>query len=639
MNQLFNDNRLAAVLQFYRKNPNTSVSILASKLNVSDRTIRNDIKELNQELENSAVIEGKQGKYSLRILQPDKFMEKYSALVQETDFLNSSSNRMDYIFGRLMRSEVPLLTDELAYEMNIGRTTFMNDLKKLRAKLEPYHLMIKGMTSKGLLLSGTEMDIRNYILEQNYEEIYKQYPLDPELYEALNETFKEHPFEKNVRESLRKFATLMLDRFLTGHYIGQLQDKYYNMTARPEFKIIDRLVNHFGEILHVDFPVEEKLFLFLPIIGMRTPADLQNMHSIELDQSICILADRIFEQIHLQMNILLDTGEYTEEFLYHVMFMINRLRFQVRLKNPMLEEIKDKYPLAYEMTDIAAKVIWDEYGLTVSEAERGYLAAYFGIFLTEHNLKMKKTFRIAVVCGTGRVTARLILIQLKKIVDSSAEISLFADEKITTDLLDQFDIILTTMELSCKTIRPVIQIHEVFNERELLYKMEKAKYWNQIEIPVLDNNWFVMTGLLDEKRFFLIDEGSEYKEALKIMAEGLYDNGDVDEGFYDRLLEREQKGMTAFDHSVAIPHVIHYEGNKLILAVGVCAKPLVYHDREVSVIFMIGLPNQVDADDNILIRVYDEIITISQDEELLQKICNADSFSTLLRVLYRQAGE
>ena len=126
MNQLFNDNRLAAVLQFYRKNPNTSVSILASKLNVSDRTIRNDIKELNRELENSAVIDGKQGKYSLRILQPDKFMEKYSALVQETDFLNSSSNRMDYIFGRLMRSEVPLLTDELAYEMNIGRTTFMS---------------------------------------------------------------------------------------------------------------------------------------------------------------------------------------------------------------------------------------------------------------------------------------------------------------------------------------------------------------------------------------------------------------------------------------------------------------------------------------------------------------------------------
>lgn len=639
MKNSFNDNRLAAVLQFYRKNPNTSVSILASKLNVSERTIRNDIKQINQELEDSAIIEGKQGKYSLRILKPDKFKEKYSEIVEETDFLNYSRNRMDYIFGRLMRSEVPLLTDELAYEMNIGRTTFMSDLKKLRSEMEPYHLTIKGMTSKGLLLTGAEMDIRNYILEQNYNEIYKQYPLDQELADALTDIFTKHSFEKSVRESLKKFATLMLDRFLTGHYIGQLQDKYYNMTARPEFEIIDRLVNRFGEILHVDFPVEEKLFLFLPIIGMRTPADLQDMHSIELDNSICALADRIFEQIHLKMNILLDTGEYTEEFLYHVMFMINRLRFRVQLKNPMLDELKGKYPLAYEMTDIASKVIFEEYGLTVSEEERGYLAAYFGVFLTEHDLKNKKPFRIAVVCGTGRVTARLILAQLKKIVDSSAEISLFPDEKVTTDILNQFDIILTTIELSCKTIRPVIQIHEIFNERELLHKMEKAKYWDQIEIPVLDNNWFVMTGLLDENRFFIIDEETEYKEALKIMADGLYENGDVDEGFYERLLERESKGMTAFDHSVAIPHVIHHEGDKLILAVGVCPKPLTYHNRDVSVIFMIGLPNQVETDDNILIRVYDEIITISQDEELLRKICKADSFSTLLRALYRQAGE
>ena len=73
---------------------------------------------------------------------------------------------MDYIFGRLMRSKQPLLTDELAYEMNIGRTTLVSDLKKLRAALAPYHLSVVGKTSKGLVLQGDESVIRQYVLEK-----------------------------------------------------------------------------------------------------------------------------------------------------------------------------------------------------------------------------------------------------------------------------------------------------------------------------------------------------------------------------------------------------------------------------------------------------------------------------------------
>ena len=56
-------------------------------------------------------------------------------------------------------------------------------------------------------------------------------------------------------------------------------------------------------------------------------------------------------------------------------------------------------------------------------------------------------------------------------------------------------------------------------------------------------------------------------------------------------------------------------------------------------IFLIGLPRQVESDDNLLIRVYDEIINITQDDEMLDKIAGADCFQTLLRTLYRQAGE
>ena len=387
MNRLFSDNRIGNLLQILRKTPEITVSALSARLGVSERTIRNDIRQINEELKDCAVIDGVQGKYSLRIFQMERFREQLSTMMQADDFLNSSRYRMEYVFGRLMRSEEPLLTDELAYEMNVGRTTLMSDLKKLREEIEPYQLKIIGKTSKGLMLHGTETEIRRYVLDCVYTSIYRDYPLDEEIVQEMRQMLEQHGFEKSVRDSFEQFVTLMLDRFLTGHYIGLLPQRYYNLTARAEFGMVDQLVDRFSQILHIRIPIEEKLFVFLPIAGMRTPADIQDMRSIELDEHVRPLMQHILRQIKAEMDITIRSGEFTEEFLYHLMFMVNRLRFHVPLKNPMLEDLREKYPLAYQMAGIAARVVREEYQLEVTEDERGYLASYFGVFLTEVDLQ------------------------------------------------------------------------------------------------------------------------------------------------------------------------------------------------------------------------------------------------------------
>lgn len=639
MKSLFGDNRNANMLQLFRKSSVISVGTLAAKLDVSERTVRNDIKQLNEELADCAEIMGEQGKYSLRIFNLERFRERYARMIESDDFLNSPRNRMDYAFGKLMRTEEPLLTDELAYEMNVGRTTLVGDMKKLRSELVPYRLEIFGQTSKGMSLRGEESDIRKYVLENNYEQIYGEYPLDSEIADLIAGTFARNSFEKSVQVKFEQYITLMLDRFLTGHYIGALSAKYYNLTARQEFLIVNQLIREIEEVLKVEIPVEEKLFVLLPIVGMRTPADTENMQKIKLDEEVKDLMNKILREIQAEMDITIVSGEFTDEFLYHLMFMMNRLRFGVRLANPMLDDLRSKYPLAYEMAGIAAAVIGREYNLKVSEDERGYLASYFGVFLTENDLKRSKKFRVAVVCGTGRVTARLVEAQLKKVLDSSAEMTLFADENVSTEILDEFDIVLTTVKLSCECARPVIQIHEVFNERELLHKIEKAKYWDKIEVPVVDNNWFMMTGLLEEDAFFTFDGDISYEDAVEQMAVSLKEQGRVDDGFSDRLKEREEKGTMVFDHAIAIPHSIQYASDKLALAIGVSDKPIHSGENGIRLIFLLGLPEKVDSDDGLLIRLYDEMISISQDMALLDKIAKSDSFYALLRAMYRQVKE
>lgn len=635
MKSLFSDNRLASILHLFHNTQTMSVGTMASKLQVSDRTIRNDIKQLNQMLSGCATIEGTQGRYSLRVYDPEKYQEFLIEISEADDFLNSPRNRIDYIFGKLLRADMPILTDDLAYEMSIGRTTIMGDLKKLRSDLEEYQLTVQGKTNQGLTLYGNETDIRRYVLDNCFDAIYDSFPMDEEIDGIIDRFFEAKHFEQTSRKNFRRYVILMLDRFLTGHYIGQLSQKAYNLTSRNEYAAVNHLVDEIGASLGIDFPPEEKLFVFLPISGMRTPADSEGLRSIELDESIRPLLPKIIEQIQNETNLNIDLGDFTDEFLYHLMFMINRMRFGIKLPNPMAEDMIEKYPLAFQVAGIASDVVSREYGLKVTRDEQAYLATYFGVFLTESKLRLERQFRIAAVYSTGRVTGRLMEMQLRRVINHSAVLTMLSLEEATTDRLDKNDLVLTTVELTAPCHKPVISINEVFNEQELRRKIDKARY--QVDSPNLDSNWFIMAGLIDEERFFVLDCEQDYQTALKQMILTLTEAGDVDDGFLDRLEERERQGTMVFGNAIALPHGVQYATEGLVLAVGVFGTPIEYLGNEISIIFLLGLPEQEKEDDNLLIRIYDEIITISHDEELRNKLASSKSYLELRHGLYRQA--
>ena len=196
MRNQFTDNRAADILHILGHKSGVTVADIAQKLSVSERTIRNDIRQLNDDLNGSAVVEGNQGRYSLRIFEPDQYKKAFDKICNIDGVFGTPRGRQNYVFGELMRADAPLLTDELAYEMNVGRTTLISDLKKLREEIEPFGLSVVGKTSKGMILHGKELDIRTYVLENCFDALYSDYPLDSEIQELVREALKKRTFEK-----------------------------------------------------------------------------------------------------------------------------------------------------------------------------------------------------------------------------------------------------------------------------------------------------------------------------------------------------------------------------------------------------------------------------------------------------------
>ena len=159
------DSRLAQILNIMELRKNARLESLAEKLKVGTKTIRNDIKELNQILDGSALVESASGRYMLFILDDKSFRERKQLVYCRNDYLNSPAKRYGYIMRRLMHEENAVLIDDLADEMCVGRTTINVDLKKLREMLDSYQVKIIGKTNTGIRLEGEELQLRLFILE------------------------------------------------------------------------------------------------------------------------------------------------------------------------------------------------------------------------------------------------------------------------------------------------------------------------------------------------------------------------------------------------------------------------------------------------------------------------------------------
>lgn len=429
------------------------------------------------------------------------------------------------------------------------------------------------------------------------------------------------------------FFTVMIDRLLNGHTITELDDKYLSIKSTKTFEFIDKLLDEVENKIPIVIPENERIFLVLPIISMRTPINSQGIKGIEISDETIDLVQEIISLIKKQMNITIMPGDFFDEFVYHMFFMINRVKFGIKIKNPVLEDIKEKYPVAFKMAELSKCLIEDKIKKEVSKDEVGYMAMYFGVFISENTYKKREIYKVAVICGSGVLTARIISSQLKKILSPESEIDMYSSSEVNTELLNKYDLICSTYKLNCDTNVPIIYIKEIFDENQLKKQIEQVKYTEKFEIPILQGIDSIILSLLDEEKFFVLDNNVSYKENINFMVDRLSEKGYVDEGFKERLIKREENSTMIFDKHIAIPHVINYESDNIILSIGVFNDTLIIDEnRDVKLVFLLGIPETLGENEILLIKIYNEIISIAKDENKLREISKLKNYKDL--VLY-----
>lgn len=634
MSELIISERVIQLLEIALEKTTFSLAELADEMDVSTRSVRNYVKQLNTDLDQIASIKNKKNEgYYLEIHHPNQ-LDTILKQNKQNVRIDTPKHRLAFIMDRLMNDDKIYTLDELAYELHMGRTTLVNELKKSSVSLKTYHLQIQGKQNKGMYLSGDELNLRFFIIDHLYDLLYDSYPLDQDIIDEIKKVCVEHDVEASTQTRIMQFVTIMLDRLLRKHLLHELDNKYKELLGSPDFHIATQITDAIERQLPVSIPELETLFITIPIAGRRTPTNTRTMADIAITDDIKNLLEKIMEEVGFNKEIINENESFFTDLQYHLTFMINRLMFGLRIKNPLLDEVKIKYPLAFKMAQIAGQVIDEEYDFETPEDELGFLAFYFGVFISNTNVKVKQFRKAAIICGTGRGTAKLLAMQLERVLNQNTEIDLYSDQEVNVQLLKSYDLVFSTVDLNYELESPIIKISEILDEEKVKQEIDKISYMGIIPQKHQDAHHSILKNLITRDRYFSLTHTKSYKDNVKDMVVKLTNLGYLDEGFYERLQEREKKGSMAFSNYIALPHNFQYQSNSIELALGVFDEPIQENGKEIKFIFLLGLPKQQsDNVEHMIVKIYDEILRIANHKNLLDLLLESKGYEDVMDAL------
>jgi len=488
-----------------------SIQVLSEILDVSSRTIRYDLNEIEDLIQ----------KYELKLTKKPNFgvllegeaEEQFKVFAEFNDFYNSrhfrsAKMRKYLILYRLFQKKEPILIFELADLLDVSSTTVSKDLDQVENWLTKKNLALIRRRNYGVQIEGAEIDIRHAmksLLNESYE--------TGNMIELLNKSNKkvdfksrlEHGYDEEIKnllgelnleeiESVVKMAEKELSiRFTDSAFTGLIvhvafaisrllaeqdikidPERLKMIKKKNEFEIARKIGDLLEEKFPVEIPKDEIGFITIHLLGakMREGKASSELKEDELEYLVKEMI-RVVEK-YFSTSFAGDQKLYSG-LLVHLQAIVNRIIFNLPIQNPLLEDIKEKYGEVFEASKLAARLIQSEFYVEISEDEVGYLTIHFGAALERINFQKRKKAKVAIVCSSGVGTTNLLEVRLKnefkaiEIVDSLSSLDLEDNE-----ILKEIDFVISTIPLSLEA-KDVIEVNPFLEENDI----EKIKDYLQ----------------------------------------------------------------------------------------------------------------------------------------------------------------
>lgn len=586
------------LLSWIHTNHEVSIKDLAEHFSLSERSIRYYINNINIELKDHGI----QIKKGICFLQDQPYIEQYLNHPENT--LLSSDMKKKIIDYHLVFHGYINITS-LSEQLEISRSSTKSYVEEIKQSLLIYHLELKQEHKKGLILQGSEENIRKLQLHTLFD-YHKLSQTNRNLLKPLLDEYCENIPEEQLHQFLQLVQkdlgiilsddsyTFMYDSCLIlvqrnlHYHILQSCDNEQFLSSCPEYQIVTKHCVILNQLIQSDLNHYERLQLTSLLIGSNYTKNnlLENNwfeHDLLVSKIINLFSD------YYGMNLNKDRTLY-ENLLVHLQPTMYRLLNNIPISDMNYKEIQQKFPKEYEIT----KKVLHELNFFTSDTqdhdETALLTLHFKAAISRCEKKGQQKANVLIICSHGYGTSKLLEQQLIDTYEVNVLDCIPYHHLPQYEKLDKVNFIITTIDalIEFKKI-PIIHVKPILDREEIL-KLDHSlliRRKNKISMSLLldtikksctihelgalkqnlqellqdmiirdDNKDQTLLDILPKENMLLHYHAENWREAIEAAGNLLIKNGYVHQRYKEQMLYSFENygSYMIIDEGIAIPH-------------------------------------------------------------------------------------
>ena len=588
-----------------------SADKIAKMLNVSTKTIRNEIHKINSSLNLNYIISQKGTGY---LINEQIQLEKEYASEQNIQYL---------ILKKILNHDFYNFY-ELADELFISESNLQRHIKRVNEIIQKRNSSIKICRQQNqLYLNGTETEKRQITTYFLMNEL-NQYNFNLSMYQSLFLRIDILELQKIITEfnnahhlnlrdveiiSLVIHVALMLERVIRGNEIINevdfVNDEYNHLSIQ------------FANILQIRYEIKlnksEIKYLSLLLAGKVPSIEENDINEVkQFIQQLIIEINESFD-VDLQQD-----SKFADNFLIHLIGLKRRITNHTFLNNPLIKELQKNFPVIYDMSVFIALKIQEFFSTQLYEDEIGYITLHLmGAIERLHTSLHKK---IVLIYPFGQAGYDYIVKKINHIHDLEIEIccqlSMFDAFQIKEY---QPDLVISFVHIEEKVGYPIYVCHNLLLEEDIenIYNILKG------------NHTFKKNVFFEKELFHIYNDIENKEDVIHRLCESLYYKGYVDQQYEGLVLAREQIAPTAYGSMFAIPHAVKKAGFATRIAVALLNKPIDWNQQKVRLVFLFCLTKERNEEFDLL---FEKLVGLLDESKKVRELLKCKKYEEFLEL-------
>jgi lichenan operon transcriptional antiterminator len=551
--------------------------------------------------------------------------------------------RADAILRRLISLNEPISVYDLSDEFYVSDSTIEADLRRVRESLGLHDLTLT--RSRDLVqLEGSEANKRKLIGQLLSAEgaggfstlagqgIVVEGCDVGSIANMVRASFAKHDllYDDFGLNNVVLHLAIMAGRMSHGMQMPD-DGSSHKAQGTPAYQASCDICQSLGTSLGLNIPEGEIGYLALVIASNSRTRDYSFARSTDISN----LIDERDIELTQQATKALEHAYYLEPFdedfvmrvAVHVHSLLQRLEGNVGSHNPLLAQIKESYPLVYDMAVFFARTISQSAQVPLSEDEIAFLAFHIGAYLEKNGPGSDLASAIFLYMDyhdMHQITLERIREEFKSSLSVVAVVQVSEFHAVEAPV----DIVISPVEVPVAEPAKLVLLPLLPKERDL--QALRAAVDAQLARRRSREAVSLINRFLTPELFMHNLHAPDATSMIRTLTADCTAKRFANEGFADEVLAREAMSPTSFANRLALPHSMHASANRSFLSVVTNDQPMAWGPHEVNLILLLGISPGDRKEFRVL---FDSLTEVLSDAANVMRLARCATFDELTRQL------